>query len=274
MADATRMTLTEHLAELRSRIIRSLVVVTLCTLLCFGLAYDASKQILKAPLDALDPNTSNVFAKYNPVVARLRPYIAKGADPQSVGLHAMTAMEVFTVKFKLAVLCGFLLGAPYVLYQAWAFIGAGLTGRERRAVLRYLPLSILLFAAGVAFAYFIAIPIALLFLLSVDPDVKPVLMYRPYFTMVVTSVGLFGLAFQMPLVAMALARVGIVPARTLAKNRRYAIVAMFVIGAMLTPPEPFSQCLLALPLIGLYELGVLLAKVAEKPVEDEEPGGE
>ena len=264
MAEDARMTLIEHLTELRARVIRSLAAVVLCAVLSFALFYDVMKEIIRAPLDSLDPNTTNTFAVYNPVMERLRPYLAEKVLDQPVGLHAMTAMEVFIVKFKLAVLGGLILSAPFVLYQVWAFIGAGLTERERRGSLRYLPLSLILFLAGVAFAYFLAIPIALLFLLSVDPDVKPVLMYGPYFTLIATTVGLFGLAFQMPLVAMALARLGIVPARALAEKRRYAIVLMFVVGAILTPPEPFSQCLLALPLVGLYEFGILLAKAAER----------
>lgn len=264
MSEVPRMTLTEHLAELRSRLIRSLVAVALCTFLSFSLLHGVMKEVIRSPLDSLDPNTTNTLAKYNPLVDKLRPHLTDGANPQTFGLYAMTAMEKITVKFKLAVLCGFILSAPFVLYQGWAFIGAGLTRREHRAILRYLPLSITLFLIGTAFAYFVAIPVGLLFLLSLDPDVTPMLMYGPYFSLITTSVGLFGLGFQLPLVCMVLARLGIVTARTLVRNRRYAIVLMFVLGAILTPPEPFTQCLLAIPLIGLYEFGVLLAKLTER----------
>ena len=264
MTNEPHMTLIEHLGELRGRIIRALVALALCTFLSFGVLYEVMKQVLVAPLDALDPNTTNIFARYSPVVHRLRPYLTKGAESGPFRLHAMTVMDVFLVKFKLALLGGFILSAPYVLYQMWAFIAAGLLERERRVVFRYLPLSLALFLAGIAFAYFIAIPTALLYLVSVDPDIKFVLMYKPYFSLIVVTVALFGVAFQMPLVAMALAQMGIVPARTLARQRRYAIVLMFVLAAMLTPPDPFSQCLLAVPMVGLYEFGVLLARFAER----------
>ena len=263
MADSLHMTLIEHIAELRTRLIRAVVAVIICSFISFGLFYDVAKGIIRAPLDALDPNTTNIFARYNPVVGKLRPYLTRAGGPQVVNLHAMTVTEVFLIKFKLAFLCGLILSAPFVCYQAWAFIGAGLTAVERRKVWRYVPFSLALFFAGMMFAYFVAVPIALLFLLSVDTQIIPTLMYGPYFSLIVITVALFGAAFQMPLVAMALARLGIVSARTLADKRRYAIVLMFVIGALLTPPEPFSQCLLALPLIALYELGILLAKAAE-----------
>lgn len=264
MTEDSRMTLLGHLGELRGRVIRSLIALVLCTFVSFGFFYDIAKQLLVGPLEGLNPETTNVFARYNPIVNRLRPYLVKGEGPGVVRLHAMTAMETFTVKFKLALVAGFVLSAPYLIYQMWAFIASGLLERERRTVYRYLPLSVALFLAGMAFAYFIAIPAALLFLLSVDPGITPVLMVGPYFSLVVTTVGVFGIAFQMPLVAMALARIGIVPARAMARYRRYAIVLIFLLAAILTPPEPFTQCLLALPLVALYELGVVLARVAER----------
>jgi len=214
------MPLTEHLRELRSRIIRSIVAVLVCTFLSFGLLYEVMKQVLVAPLDALDPDTKNVFARYNPVVRRLRPFLTREGQTEPLRLHAMRVTEVFVVKFKIALLTGFILSAPYVFYQAWAFVGAGLLERERRAILRYLPLSLGLFLAGLAFAYFVAVPVALLYLVSVDPEIKMVLMYGPYFGLMVVMLGMFGLAFQMPLVAMVLATLGILPARTLAGKRR------------------------------------------------------
>jgi len=268
MSDSPQMTLIEHLRELRSRVIRSVVVLLAMTFLCFGLFHDVTKRILWAPLEALNPGTSNAFAKYNPVVARLRPFLAKEGTPKQVGLHASTITEKFTVKFKMALLAGFILAAPYVLFQMWAFIRSGLTQRERKSVTKYIPLSVFLFFAGVAFAYFVALPIATLFLLSVDPEVEPMLLYTPYFRLLVITITAAGLAFQLPLVTLALASLGIIPARTLARNRGYAIVLMFVIGAIMTPPEPISQCLLAVPLICLFELGIILAKAAERRAQN------
>ena len=259
-----RMTLLDHLAELRRRIIRALIVFLVCSFVCFGLFYDTAKDALTAPLDALDPNTTNPFAHRNPIVNRLRPFLVEGEGPESVELHHLTLMEPLIVKFKLGLLMGFVVSAPYLLFQAWAFIGAGLLPRERRAAYRYFPLSLLLFLIGVAFAYFLAAPAATLFLLSVDPEITPTLTYASHFRLMIVTVPAFGVAFQLPIVTMALATLGIVPAKSLAKYRRYAIVLMFLIGAILTPPEPFTQCLLAIPLVGLYELGVRMARAAER----------
>jgi sec-independent protein translocase protein TatC len=258
------MTFFEHLSELRARLIRSLAAILVFTLVSFLFLYDPAKLVLQAPLDALDPKTDNVVARYNLLVQRLRPHIAAGDLPNRIRLHQGTLMEAFAVKVKLAVLCGCILAAPYVLFQAWGFIGVGLTRSERRIVLGYLPLSLLLFATGMAFAYFLALPVAALFLLTVDPDIVPTIFVGPYFIMVAWTLVAFGAAFQLPLLAMALARLGIVSAATLAHSRGYAIVLMFVAAALLTPPEPFSQCLLALPLILLYELGIRLARRAER----------
>lgn len=258
------MPLTAHLAELRARAIKALLVIGLLTALGFTFGYPLMKAVVTAPLDALDPETANPLARFNPLVARLRPLLTAEGTPRRVDLHAMTVMEVFIVKLKLSLLAGIVLGAPWALYQMWAFIEAGLTRGERRVVLCYLPFSIALFLGGVLFAYLAAVPAGLLFLLSVDVHVKPLLMYGPYFNLVVTSMVVFGAAFQVPLVIMALARLGIVSGQALAAKRRHAVVAMFVIAAILTPPDPFTQCLLAAPLVLLFEVGVFLARRAER----------
>jgi len=273
VSEGPRMTLAEHLSELRLRLLRALLALLVTTALSFGLLYGVMKEVVQAPLEALNPNTTNALARYNPVVRLLRPYVAPEAEPTAVRLHAMTAAEPFLVKFKLSLLAGLILGAPVILYQVWAFVGAGLTRSERRAILRWLPLSVVLFLAGAGFAYFGALPVALCFLLSVDPEIQPVLMVGPYVSMMVAVVALFGAAFQMPLVAKALASLGVVSVEVLRRGRPYAIVLMFVIGALLTPPEPFTQCLLAVPLIGLYELGILLARGGAKPPGKPAAGG-
>ena len=251
---------TAHLDELRRRIIRAAVVVLIVTFASYGLLYDTLKPILSGPLEALNPDSTNPFARYNPVVRHLRATFSAEGVPQKLDLHAQNLTEVFMVKFKIALLAGAVISAPYVLYQAWAFIGTGLLPRERRVVRRCVPLSVVLFLTGVAFGYFIAVPAAVLFLVSVDPQIKYVLMYGQYFGTVVRLLLLFGVAFQMPLVAMILTRTGLMTAKDLAAKRRYAIVLIFAASALLTPPDPFSQCLLAIPMIALYELGVQLAR--------------
>ena len=163
------------------------------------------------------------------MTARLRPYLTRESAPEQVDLHATTAMEVFLAKFKLALLCGLILNAPIIVYQAWTSIAAGLTPPERKRVLRYVPLAIMLFFAGVAFAYFVTMPIALLLLPSVDPEIKLVLMYGPYLSLVITAICMLAMAFQLPLVLMVLARCGMVSAKTLTDKRWHAILLMFVV---------------------------------------------
>jgi sec-independent protein translocase protein TatC len=261
------MTILEHLGELQSRVWRMAVVYLAMTAVCFAFAYPLMKDILTAPLDSLDPETTNVIAKHNPALGLMRKY-AGLASLQPPKLSALSVTEVFMVKFKMAMLGGLILSAPYLFYQMWGFIGTGLLVRERRVVLKYLPFSLGLFALGMAFAYLAIFPSALLFLLTVDRSVELVLAYSSYFELVVMTLAIFGLAFQLPLVMMAVARIGLVSPKSFAGKRRIAIVVIFVASAIIVPsPDPFSMCLLAIPLVGLYELGLWLARAAQRTRE-------
>jgi sec-independent protein translocase protein TatC len=265
MAEGALMTVLEHLGELRRRILRYAFVFLIALILCFHFAYEPIKYVVVAPLEALNPNTTNVLARCNPLIARLRPHFLGAEALAPVQLHVMTAMEKFMVRFHMALLGALVVTSPYLFYEVWSFIGAGLLPREKRVVLRYLPLSLGLFAVGMLFAYFAALPIAMFYLLTLDPEIGLMLMYAPYVKLIVMILAIFGLLFQLPLVMMALARMGVVTAKTMAHYWRHAIVVNFILAALLTPsPEPFSQCLLAIPMCGLYGLGVLLAKLAEK----------
>ena len=195
----------------------------------------------------------------------MRPYLMGNNVVGHVPFRAASIMEVFMVRFKLSLMGGAILSAPFIVYQVWRFVGTGLLTRERSAITRYIPLSLTLFVLGLGFGYFGAMPLALMYLLTVDPSVELLLMYGQYFGTMLLMLVMFGLAFQLPLVAMALARLGIMSAKSLASSRRYAIVIIFIAAAIITPsPEPFSQCLLAIPMVGLYELGIWLARAAEK----------
>ena len=264
MEEKSTMTLVEHLVELRRRLIRALLAFALCTVLSLALLHDLMKQILVAPLETLNPRTTNIIAKANPMVRLLQPYIAKDFKGAPVRLYAQAFKEKLVVKLKMAFLAGLVLGSPFILYQVWAFIGAGLVAKERRVIRRYLPMSVLLFLFGVGFCYFVVLPPTLLFLASIDPEIELLAMVGLYFGFVVMLLTVFGLAFQMPLVAMFLARVGLVPARVLARRRGYAIVLIFLVAAILTPPDAFTQCLLAVPMILLYEVGIWLARAVER----------
>ena len=265
MAQSPVMSLLQHLEELRRRLLRSGLAFVVALMLCFYFAYEPMKYALVAPLEALNPETTNVLAKYNPLIRRLRPYLTEGRKTEPVRLYATTIMEKFIVQFNVSMLGGLVLSAPFLFYQAWAFVGAGLLKREKRVFLRYLPLSLGLFLVGMLFAYFVALPIAVIYLLSLAPDIGLMLGFGKYVKTVVWILASFGLVFQLPLVMMALARLGFVAGRTFAHYRRHAIVLIFILAALLAPsPEPFSQCLLAIPMVGLYELGIFLSRLAER----------
>ncbi|MGD0999922.1 MAG: twin-arginine translocase subunit TatC [Candidatus Brocadiia bacterium] len=265
MAQSAFMTVLEHLGELRRRIIRSAIVFLLATMFCFYYGYEPVKLVLVAPLEALNANTKNPFSAYNPLVRRLRPQMVGPTTVVQVRLNAMTPWEPFMVKFNISMLGALVISSPFLFYQLWAFIGAGLRPGEKSVVLRYLPLSLALFIAGMLFAYLVALPIAMLYLLTVDPEINLVLMYAPYMKLIIKIMAAFGLVFQLPLVMMALARLGLVQVKTMTHYRRHAIVGLFITAALLAPsPDPFSMCLLAIPMIALYEFGILLSKLAEK----------
>jgi sec-independent protein translocase protein TatC len=265
MPDDKPMTLLAHLDELRQRLMRSLAVLLLCVMLAFSFGYETLRDVFRAPLDSLDPNTANAFAAFNPVVKWTRPMLEGGKIPLPVKLHALTVMETFIVKFKMSLVAALVVAAPYILYQLWAFVSAGLLDPERRLFRKYLPLSIVLFLAGVAFAYFLAVPLALLYLLGVDPDVELMLSYNAYFSLVLWMVAILGAAFELPLIVLTLVKIGLVTSATLMRTRRYAIVVIFVLAAVITPtPDAFNLCMVAIPMACLYEVGLWLARLSEK----------
>lgn len=265
MSEDTPMTLLQHLDELRRRLIRALLVLLVCVFVSFSYGYERQRDFFRGPLDTLDPNTGNVFAKYNPVAQWLRPLLQECKVEVPIKLHALTVMETFVVKFKMALLVGFVVAGPYLLYQLWAFVSAGLLERERRYFLKYLPMSIGLFMVGVAFAYLVAIPLALAYLLGIDPQVELMLSYNSYFSLVLWMVAILGVVFEIPLVILTLVKIGIVKSATLRRSRRYAILLIFIVAAIITPtPDAFNLCMVAIPMVGLYEVGLWLARLSEK----------
>jgi len=180
-------------------------------------------------------------------------------------LHVFEVSEAFTTKFKIALLVGFLGALPLSVYKVWRFVSPGLFTRERRAVGPLILLSISLFYAGVAFAYFVMVKITVAFLFKMmPPSVVATVRLGSYISFVTKFCLTFGLVFQMPLVLALLAWLGIVPARALKKTWRYAIVGILIIAAVLTPPDVVSQTLMAVPMLVLYWIGYLLARSFER----------
>jgi sec-independent protein translocase protein TatC len=232
--DDREMPLVEHLTELRKRLLYGVGAV----LLVFGaLAYFANDI-------------------YHFVSEPLRRFLPAGST--------MIATEVtspFMAPFKLTLVVAALLVMPYLLYQAWAFVAPGMYRHEKRFALPLLVSSILLFYSGVAFAYYLVCPLVFGFFTSISPEGVAVMTdINHYLDFVLTMFFAFGFAFEIPVATVLLVWAGITTPEALAAKRPYVIVGCFVIAAVLTPPDVFSQITMAVPMCLLFELGVLASR--------------
>jgi len=171
--------------------------------------------------------------------------------------------EALFIRLKIAMLIGVFIGLPVILYQLWSFIAVGLTRMERRAVMGLLPPSLVLFVLGAAFGLFGIMPVGIRVLLSYQTEtLKPMLAISPALSFLMAFVLAFGFVFQLPIVIVFLARLGIVTPATLAAGRRYAAVGIVVLSALLTPgTDVVSQMLMAVPTYALYEISIWLARL-------------
>lgn len=195
---------------------------------------------------------------------KLYTFIAKPLLVQLPAGGQIIATEVtatFMVPMKLALVIAFIVMIPYFLHQLWGFIAPGLFKHEKRTVFPLLFSSIFLFYAGLCFAYYVICPLALgFFANSAPPGVLVMTDIRSYLDFVLTLLLSGGIAFQVPVITLALIQGGIVSVKQLSYIRPYVIVGAFIVGMLLTPPDVVSQILLALPMWGLFELGLLWAK--------------
>ncbi|MBN1869127.1 MAG: twin-arginine translocase subunit TatC [Candidatus Omnitrophica bacterium] len=192
------------------------------------------------------------------VVDKVLAYIVK-----PVGQLVFTAPgEAFIARIMLALLGGLFLSLPVVLYQVWRFVAEGLKEHEARYARVFAPCSLLLFIIGGLFAYFIAVPVSLRFLLSFSSSlIVPMITIKNYISFVGTMLLAFGMIFELPLVLMFMAKVGMVSPAFLAQRRRYAIIIILTVSAIMTPPDVVTQLIMAVPLILLYEVGIIAARL-------------
>lgn len=199
-------------------------------------------------------------------------YIAdpvKKALPEGSSLVFLTATEPFFTYMKLGALAGFLVASPVIFWQFWAFISPGLYRQEKRMVVPFVLASCLCFGVGTYFGFFLVFPQVFTFLIGfgLGGDLAPMLSMGSYLSFSTKLLFAFGVVFELPIIIFFLARIGVVDYRWLAERRKYALVIGFVIGAILTPPDIFSQVALALPFVILYEIGIWVAKFFGKPRE-------
>jgi sec-independent protein translocase protein TatC len=241
-------TLISHLLELRNRLVRAVTVVLILVL---PAAYFRN-QIF----DALA----------SPLIKQL---------PTGASLITTGVMTPFTTPFKLSIYVALFAAMPYVLYQIWAFVAPGLYRKEKRFAVPLLVSSIILFYTGMAFAYKFVFPVLFKFFAGSTPTgVQMMPDITSYMDWAMTMFLSFGIAFEVPIAVVLLALTGIVSVEKLAKARGYVVIGIFVIAAILTPPDPISQTLMAVPMWLLYELGLVMARVmAGKPDEEKPAAG-
>lgn len=224
----------EHLRELRTRMIRGLLIIFAMFLVCFAFK-EHIFHFLTLPL-------SN--SQYAP------PHMI------FTGLH-----ELFFTYMKISFLGGLFIGLPFLLWQLWLFVAPALYAHEKRVVLPLLIISPILFYAGGAFMYFLVMPIAIDFFLGFGSgEVTALPAVKEYLSFLIKMVFGFGLAFELPVVLLLFIRIGILKVEQLISFRRYAIVILLIIATLITPPDPISQLLLAVPMMVLYEVAIFAAR--------------
>lgn len=241
------MPLVEHLKELRDRLLKSVLAI----LVFFVVLYFFSGEmylILVEPLNALI------------------------ADKENASLIATGVASPFLVPLKLAFVMAALLAMPYILHQVWGFIAPALYKHERMLAVPLFITSVVLFYSGVAFVYFVVLPLVFGFFtgsgpegINIMPDISNVLDFclKMFFS--------FGIAFEIPIATFLMVRGGFVSVKALGEKRPYIFVGCFVIGMLLTPPDVISQSILAVPMYALFELGLLMSRFLPKAVREEDP---
>lgn len=228
--------ITEHLAELRDRLIKSLIALFVGAVLVF-IKVEIFFDIFQAPLHKVFPELK---------------------------LVALTPTESFFTALKISLLMGFVVSSPFIFFQVWKFIEPALYENEKKLLIPFVFFTTLFFISGAAFAFFLVLPLAIKFLLTfgyTQLDVEAMLSVSSYISFVIRLILAFGITFELPVILSLLARLGLVSPEGLIKIRPYFIVGAFAFAAFITPPDIISQILLALPLVVFYEISIFMAKM-------------
>ena len=245
--DDGRMSLMQHLEELRKRIVRAFGAWFVAFMVCYTYAEDMYLLISQPLRDALPAGTKLVF---------------------------LTATEPFFAYLKIGAFAGLLVALPVIFWQLWGFIAPGLYAHEKRYVIPFVVLSSGCFIAGTAFGFIVAFPLMFGFLVQAGTaggEVVPMLSMGSYLSLAGQMLLAFGITFELPIVIFFLARMGVVDYQLLARNRKYALLICFILGAIFSPPDVVSQTVLAVPMYILFEVGIWLAYFFGKkktPAED------
>ncbi|MFQ5565820.1 MAG: twin-arginine translocase subunit TatC [Paracoccaceae bacterium] len=245
--------LIDHLIELRTRLIRSILAFVIGMMLCFAVA-EQIYEFLAAPL--------------------IEALVERGRDP---GMIVTAPQEILFTYFSVSMFGGLFLAFPLIAVQLWRFVAPGLYKSEQSAFLPFLIASPLLFVTGAAFAYYGALPLALDFFLSFERQLDPEgaglaielnSKVNEYLGLAMKFILAFGICFQLPVALTLMAKAGLMSSEALIRNRKYAIVGLLVLAALFTPPDVFSMLLLFGVIFSLYEVSIFLVKMVEKKREE------
>ena len=271
------MAFLDHLEELRWRILKALAAVFVGAILCFAFS-DPIVKILTRPYE--EAVFSLEGQRSSDAVQAVERLVRKWLDlpdaepatrqelselPPARRLQALKPMTYFYISLQIAFIGGLILALPAIFYQVWRFIAPGLLSREKRLMIPIISLSVLCFSIGAQLAYWIVLPLGLRFFLALEPpDMTSQWAVDEYIGFVLRLIMGFGIVFEMPVMALFLAKVGVLTAKRMRNIRRYAIVGIFILGAIFTPPDPISQILMAMPLLLLYEISIWVCKVSQR----------
>lgn len=243
------MTFTEHLNELRVRLMRCIIAAFVGLMVCYAFAEQLFMMLMQPLLTLLEPSGGSLIYTGLP--------------------------EAFFTHLKVAAIAGLFVASPYIFYQLWMFIAPGLYEGERKYMIPIALCSAIFFVTGALFGYYIVFPFGFQFFLGYATDViKPMPSVKEYFSFSTSMLFAFGFIFELPLFMFFLSVLGVVKHQTLRRYRKYAILGSFVVAAVLTPPDVVSQSLMAGPLCLLYEVGIWVAYLVEKNKKPKEPPAE
>ncbi len=257
MTEEAKMPFTAHLEELRRRLIYCFIAIAIGGFISYFFK-EKIIEILTSPLiEALKTETQKFGNKTN----ILKTLIFTGPH------------EAFVTYIKLAFICGMVLAIPVILYHLWRFIAPGLYTHERKYLFPVLCLSTVFFFLGILFGYFVVMPFGMKFFVSfASSELMPLIRMKEYISFTSKFLFAFGIVFELPLFSLVLSKLGIINARMLRTYRKYAILVIFIIAAILTPPDVLTQIMMAGPLIVLYEISILVSRIfgKEKKVVEKE----
>ena len=265
------MTFWEHLEELRRRIIIAAIAVGIFTVVCLSF----SKPIEKVVMFPLRTSMSTLIANAiettvggdGSIFGFLAVTLRAGSSSIDAVLMKVGPLEGIMAFLKLGVTAGILLASPIIIYQVWAFIFPALNREEKRFAVPLFLIIVAFFIIGAVFAYFIVVPVVLQFSAQLFPEMPNMWDLENYLSLVTKLILGFGIAFELPIVMAFLSRIGVINARGFREKQNYALLGICVMSALLTPADPWSMLLMAIPLFILYQLGIFFAYLVEKEQE-------